>query len=173
MKTIALILIALQCVGCVYHQITIGPRSTADGYREATALMQNKNATVIFQNESKVKAERLEFKLDSLIYVHLKTGQASTVPLPNVNRVVARNPRPYIRNGAIYGAIPGALLGLLIAVYIGNVGESCDDCEPHDAQWELILPAGALIGGAIGASFGVLAGASNTPVYTVKYQLDK
>jgi len=173
MKHIALLLISLQFIGCVYQRVSLSPQSTESDYRAATTMMENRTATIITNNETKIKAEELDFKLDSLIYVHLKTGDYSTIPLPEVNRVIARNPGPYVRNGIIYGAIPGAALGLLVAAYLGVIYDSCVDCEPDEPQWALILPAGVLIGGAIGGSFGALAGAANTPEYTVEYHLDK
>ncbi|MBU0690980.1 hypothetical protein KKH18_04110, partial [bacterium] len=139
----------------------------------ATLMMKNRKATIITNGETKIKAEELDFKLDSLIYVHLKSGEYAAIPMPEVNRVIARNPGPYVRNGVIYGAIPGAALGLMFAAFLASVEDKCVDCEPNEPPWELILPAGALIGGAIGGSIGALAGAANTPEYTVEYHLDK
>ncbi|RQV99681.1 hypothetical protein EH220_01090 [bacterium] len=174
MKPLALILVALQFVGCVYHQVTIGPRSTEDDYREATAMMENKQATVIFGNESKIKAEQLEFKLDSLIYVHLKTGEMTTAPISEMNRAISREIRPYVKNGVTYGGIAGAALGLLAATFALSIDGSCQDCSPRpQSEWAMIFPAFMVTGGVIGAGAGALIGASNAPVYSVEYHLDK
>ncbi len=173
MKHIALLLISLQFVGCVYHRMSLSPQSTQSDYQAASSMMENHKVTIITTDETKIKADSLSFKLDSLIYVHMKTGVPSTIPLPEVNRVIASDSRPYVRNGMLYGAIPGAIIGLVIASTARSLSTNCEDCKPSGTDWSLFYSASILTGAAIFGGFGALAGAAATPVYTVEYHLDK
>jgi hypothetical protein len=71
----------------------------------------------------------------------LVDGQERLIPAAGVGRVEKRDSR---WNGALIGAVPGALMGMMAA------GASC---SPHCGR---DVPLGALINGAIGAGIGAL-----------------
>lgn len=81
---------------------------------------------------------------------------AATVARPLRSNVFQRSqPRDSLKNGAIIGAVSGALVGACLAVFVCKLGEEFEGETPDD--FSCPGPAAILVGGStvIGAAIGV------------------
>ena len=161
MKSALLFCVFLNLACSTTHLITPSPQDDEMSFDEFNAGLDQKEATIVFTNDTSVAALGVSITPDSLFWSDATTSTRKSGSIKSIKSVVV------VEQGE--GAVEGMYLGLLSGVVVGLVTAAVAVGEPHDLEGlaYIILPA---VGGGAGLVAGLIVGIVNGHPYTYQFQ---
>ena len=167
MKTTAcLVLTALVLTGCTQtHQITYQEApAEAVTFEEAHQTLEGRHVEIELSDGRAMPSQVLIVEEDSTAWLDLMTERVRSADTPQIEVIRHNQPSRAIKQGSLFGAAAGSLLGL--ATGFGMLGKQKDDALLSEGGFVTrFVVGGTFLGIGGGALIGLQRGSADAYVY--------